>query len=199
MINILGVILLFTAVIGIIGAFYRERKTIHIIYLVVVIIAFVFQIITAIVVYQLAANSKMWLSKTWAEASKEYREYAQEKFSCCGFANPLDHPVASNVCSTTSNKTSYPPCFEPLVLFIGHELALVYIILFSAISIEVLATCNSITLLCTRMIYSADSISLQRMKKSSTTMVDSAIETSPDSCFKKSYYHHTKTHKGFTA
>ncbi|KAI8339180.1 Tetraspanin/Peripherin, partial [Chlamydoabsidia padenii] len=148
-INILGVVILFAAVIGTIGAFYREKKTIHIIYLVVVIIAFVFQVVTAIVVYQLTANTKIWLSKIWSEETKEYREYAQNKFSCCGFANPLDHPVVTNICSATDNKSNNPPCFEPLVHFIAHELAIVYIILFSAISIELLAICNSITLLCT--------------------------------------------------
>jgi ABC-type Fe3+-siderophore transport system permease subunit len=78
-INILGVVILFAAVIGTIGAFYRERKTIHIIYLVVVLIAFVFQIITAVVVYQLTANARIWLSKIWSEETKEYREYAQTK------------------------------------------------------------------------------------------------------------------------
>ncbi|SAM06158.1 hypothetical protein [Absidia glauca] len=189
-INILGVVILFAAVIGTIGAFYRERKTIHIIYLVVVLIAFVFQIITAVVVYQLTANARIWLSKIWSEETKEYREYAQTKFSCCGFANPLDHPVATSSCSATDSKNSFPPCFDPLVKFIAHELAIVYIILFSAISIEMLAVCNSITLLCTRMIYSTDAISLHKLKKSSATLVDSAIDPSSASYDVKTPYHY---------
>lgn len=78
-INILGVLILFTAIIGTISAFYRDQKTIHVIYSVVVLIALAFQIITAICIYQLAANSKPLLSFTWNESLKTYREYAQNK------------------------------------------------------------------------------------------------------------------------
>ncbi|KAI8097488.1 Tetraspanin family-domain-containing protein [Halteromyces radiatus] len=189
MINILGVLILFTAVIGTIGAFYRERKTIHIIYLVIAIIAFGFQMITAVVIYQLTANAKTWLSVTWAEATKDYREYAQNKFSCCGYANSLDHPVVNQFCSATDTKNNLPPCFDPLVHFIRHELKNVYIVLFAALSVEILAICNGITLLCTRTIDIPESIELQKRKVSSATLIDSAIDQSLDITGTK--YHHS--------
>ncbi|KAI9303967.1 Tetraspanin family-domain-containing protein [Cunninghamella echinulata] len=175
MINILGVLILFTAVIGTISAFYRDNKMIHVIYSVVVLIAFAFQVITAVCIYQLAANSKPLLSFTWNESLRNYREYAQNKFQCCGFSNVLDHPAETDTCSTTDpHMSKFGPCFDPLTKFVTRQLSTSYIILFSALSIEILAICNSITLLCSRMIHS-DTISLDHFKSNSTTMTDSTI------------------------
>ncbi|CAO3642328.1 unnamed protein product [Cunninghamella blakesleeana] len=178
MINILGVLILFTAIIGTIAAFYRDQKTIHVIYSVVVLIALAFQIITAICIYQLAANSKPLLSFTWNESLKTYREYAQDKFQCCGFSGALDHPAETDSCSTTDpHMSKFGPCFEPLTKFVTQELRTSYIILFSALSIEILALCNSITLLCSKIAY-PEAISLDHFKSSHTSnisAVDSAI------------------------
>lgn len=80
--------------------------------------------------------------------------------------------------------SKFAPCFEPLTKFVTQELKTSYIILFSALSIEILALCNSITLLCSRMAY-PEVIPLDNFKSSHTSnhsAIDSAI-------------HKTNTHK----
>lgn len=80
-VNILGIMICFTAVIGIIGGFFPERQAIHILYTVVVLITLVYQIVVAVIVYDQAAHTRSWLHHAWAEATQEYRYYAQEKVS----------------------------------------------------------------------------------------------------------------------
>lgn len=77
--NILGIIIVFTAIIGIIGAFCRERQALHILYTTIVVIALIYQVSTSVIVYDQAAHTPTWLSQTWAEATQEYRSYAQTK------------------------------------------------------------------------------------------------------------------------
>ena len=79
MVNILGLIICFTAVIGLIGAFYQERQAIHILYTTIVIIALIYQISIAVIVYEQAAHTTQWLSQTWSEATQEYRTFAENK------------------------------------------------------------------------------------------------------------------------
>ncbi|KAL0088708.1 hypothetical protein J3Q64DRAFT_1637079 [Phycomyces blakesleeanus] len=79
MINILGIILVFAAAIGIFGAFYPNRQTLHILYTTIVLIAFIYQLATAAIVYDQAVHIESWLSQVWADSSRDYRLYAQHK------------------------------------------------------------------------------------------------------------------------
>ncbi|KAG2219762.1 hypothetical protein INT45_008593 [Circinella minor] len=176
MVNILGLIICFTAVIGLIGAFYQERQAIHILYTTIVIIALIYQISIAVIVYEQAAHTTQWLSQTWSEATQEYRTFAENKvyihtrcfslpnknandvcdlftkFSCCGYTHAYDHPVPTATCQVNDIVNSAPPCYQPLTKFMQHNLQIIYIVLFAAISIEILALCNAITLLCARYV-----------------------------------------------
>lgn len=78
-INILGIILIFSSLIGLLGSFYREKKSIHFLCTAVVVIAFAYQVSIAVIVYKQAAHTTSWISQTWAEASSDYRLYAQTK------------------------------------------------------------------------------------------------------------------------
>lgn len=78
-ISILGIILVFTSLIGLLGSFYRERRSLHILCTTTVIIAFLYQVSIAIMVYNQAAHTTSWLSEAWAESSVDYRLYAQTK------------------------------------------------------------------------------------------------------------------------
>ncbi|KAG0173211.1 hypothetical protein DFQ30_008600 [Apophysomyces sp. BC1015] len=207
MISILGIILLFAAIIGIIGAFFTQRQCIHIVYTVIVLIAFVYQISTAVIVYDQAAHTESWLSVVWAKSTTEYRAYAEEKFTCCGFSHVLDHPVPSSRC-TDELVNSAPPCYDPLIHYVRNQLSFVYLVLFAALSIEILALCNVVTLLCARAVYQSrqeNPISMDRLASnpewiygagdrggSSPTLVDSAISESlakEDPADKKYAYH----------
>ncbi|KAI9310738.1 Tetraspanin family-domain-containing protein [Dichotomocladium elegans] len=159
MISILGIIICFTAVIGLIGAFFRDRRALYILYTVIVLIALTYQMTTAVIVYDQAAHTSSWMSQTWAEASFDYRAYAQNKFKCCGFSHGHDHPIPSPICKLDDVISSAPPCYEPLTQFIQHRLKVLYIVLFSAISVELLGLCNAITMLCARYTHGNDRMS----------------------------------------
>ncbi|CEG76889.1 hypothetical protein RMATCC62417_11720 [Rhizopus microsporus] len=85
MISILGIILVFTSLIGLLGSFYRERRSLHILCTTTVIIAFLYQVSIAIMVYNQAAHTTSWLSEAWAESSVDYRLYAQTKVVFASF------------------------------------------------------------------------------------------------------------------
>ncbi|RCH97914.1 hypothetical protein CU097_014353 [Rhizopus azygosporus] len=149
MISILGIILVFTSLIGLLGSFYRERRSLHILCTTTVIIAFLYQISIAIMVYNQAAHTTSWLSEAWAESSVDYRLYAQTKLHCCGFTGPSDHPVPSPTCVPHQLTNSEQPCRDPMNQYMREELTHIYIVLFTSLAIEILALCNSITHLCT--------------------------------------------------
>ncbi|KAI9486622.1 MAG: hypothetical protein EXX96DRAFT_534860 [Benjaminiella poitrasii] len=144
-----SLILVFTSLIGILGGYYREKKAIHILYTTLIIIAFIYQISIAAIVYDQAAHTSNWLSDSWNESTKEYKLYAQNKFNCCGFAHPLDHSVATPTCLPHQIVNSSSPCYRPLSNFIQSRLTHLYIALFTSLAIELLALCNIITLFCT--------------------------------------------------
>lgn len=79
MITILGIMLIFTSLIGILGSFYRERRAIHILYTTLVLVAFIYQISIAVIVYDQAAHTEMWLGDAWNESTKQYKLFAQTK------------------------------------------------------------------------------------------------------------------------
>ncbi|KAI9264468.1 hypothetical protein BY458DRAFT_477061 [Sporodiniella umbellata] len=136
--------LIFTSLIGLLGSFYKQRKSIHILYTTTVVITFIYQLSIAIIVHVQAINSTSWVGQTWTESSNEYRLYAQTKFDCCGFTNPSDHPFPSDTCVAQLN-SSLPPCYEPLNQYIQQELGRVSIGLFVALVFTIFALINSIT------------------------------------------------------
>lgn len=91
MITILGLILVFTSLVGILGGFYRERRAIHILYTTLVLVAFIYQISIAVIVYDQAAHIPNWLSDTWNDSSREYKLFAQKKvyflYIICSYSN----------------------------------------------------------------------------------------------------------------
>jgi hypothetical protein len=122
---------------------------IHILYTTLVIVAFIYQISIAVIVYDQAAHTTSWLSDTWNNSSREYKLYAQTKFNCCGFSQPLDHSIATPTCLPDHIINSAQPCYGPMKRFIQTQLSHMYIALFTGLAIELLALCNVITLLCT--------------------------------------------------
>ncbi|OBZ85922.1 hypothetical protein A0J61_06033 [Choanephora cucurbitarum] len=115
-----------------------------------VIAAFIYQISIAVIVYDQAAHISNWLSIVWSSSTREYRLYAQDKFSCCGFATQLDYVVPSNTCTTEHVLNTLQTCQRPLTVFVQTKLTHIYIALFTSLAIELLALCNTITLLCTQ-------------------------------------------------
>ncbi|KAI8377286.1 hypothetical protein BD560DRAFT_325736 [Blakeslea trispora] len=150
MLSILGLILIFIALIGILGSFYKDRRTIHILYLTMVIAAFIYQISIGAIVYDQTAHTANWLSSTWSSSTREYRLYAQDKFNCCGFATHLDYVVPSSTCTADHVANTLQACQQPLTDFVKKKLTHIYIALFTSLAIELLALCNVITLLCTQ-------------------------------------------------
>ncbi|KAI8087404.1 hypothetical protein BDF21DRAFT_414319 [Thamnidium elegans] len=148
MITILGLILIFTSLIGILGGFYREKKAIHILYTTLVLVAFVYQVSIAVIVYDQAAHTSTWLSDTWNDSSRDYKLFAQKKFHCCGFSHTLDHPVATATCMPDHVINSAQPCYDLLSRYIRNDLSHIYIALFTGLAIELLALCNVITHMC---------------------------------------------------
>lgn len=121
---------------------------IHILYATLVIVAFVYQISIAVIVYVESAHITDWLSNTWNTSPRYYKLYAQTKFNCCGFSNPLDHSIATSTCFPDHIVNSAQPCYEPLKQFIQTQLGTMCKVLFASLSIELLALCNCITLFC---------------------------------------------------
>lgn len=148
-ITILGLILIFTSLVGILGGYYRERRKIHILYTTLVVAAFIYQISVAVIVYDQAAHTSNWMSDSWNSSTKDYKLYAQKKFNCCGFSHPMDHSIATSTCFPDHIVNSAQPCYGPLTRFIQVKLSHMYIALFTSLAIELLALCNVITHLCT--------------------------------------------------
>ncbi|OAC97989.1 hypothetical protein MUCCIDRAFT_168133 [Mucor lusitanicus CBS 277.49] len=142
MVTILGLILVFTSLVGILGGYYRERRKIHVLYTTLVVVAFIYQISVAVIVYDQAAHTSSWMSDTWNNSTKDYRLYAQKKFNCCGFSHPMDHAIATSTCFPDHIINSAQPCYGPLTRFVQLKLSHMYIALFTSLAIELLALCN---------------------------------------------------------
>lgn len=143
--------LIFTSLIGILGGYYRNRKMLHVLYLILVIITFIYQISVAVIIFDEANHISNWLSDTWNNSSTDYRLYAQKKFNCCGYSHPLDHFVVSSMCIPHQRviNSSVQSCHRFLSQFVQSKLSWMYIALFVGLSIELLALTNTITHFCT--------------------------------------------------
>ncbi|KAI8072165.1 uncharacterized protein B0P05DRAFT_549150 [Gilbertella persicaria] len=149
MLSILGLILIFIALIGILGGFYKDRKMIHVLYLTLVVVALIYQISIAVIVYDQAAHVPNWLNEGWTTSTQDYKLYAQKRFNCCGYASAMDHPAPSSACLPSPTFHALQACQRPLTRFVQTTLSRMYITLFTSLAIELLALCNVITLLCT--------------------------------------------------
>lgn len=69
---ILGAVICVAAVIGIIGAFVRNRALTYI-YMIIIIAALIFQVVIGVKVYQKAANYAGYLSDIWSSSSASFR------------------------------------------------------------------------------------------------------------------------------
>lgn len=77
--SILGIMLVFASLIGLLSSFHTERRSIHVLCTTTIAITFLYHVSIAVIVYIQAVHTTSWLSQTWAEATTEYRLYAQTK------------------------------------------------------------------------------------------------------------------------
>lgn len=93
-IAILGAIIVLAALLGIAGAF-KHRKGIIIVYMIIVVIALVFQVVIGVKVYQKGANTASYLAPLWSTGTNSFRETLQNEV--CFF-----HPLCACVCVCVS-------------------------------------------------------------------------------------------------
>ncbi|KAI7873914.1 hypothetical protein K492DRAFT_154444 [Lichtheimia hyalospora FSU 10163] len=153
LIAILGAIIVLAALLGIAGAF-KHRKGIIVVYMIIVVIALVFQVVIGVKVYQKGANTASYLAPLWSTGTNSFRETLQSEFECCGYNNAMDQPAITDTCNPSSGQIStQPPCYDTLNQYAHMCFTRVYLVLFAALAVELLALTNGITILCTRAIH----------------------------------------------
>ncbi|KAG0194954.1 hypothetical protein DFQ28_000053 [Apophysomyces sp. BC1034] len=178
LVAILGAVICVAAIFGMVGAF-TKRPFVTYIYLIIVVIALVFQVVIGVKIYQKAANPPQYVAPLWNTASASYRTHLQDQFSCCGFNNPMDNPAITDTCNPQNGVSSLRPCYYPLTNFVHSTFGKVYLVLFAALAVELLAISNGITQLCTRSIYgdSDDEDERRRRRKSGIRLDDMSPDT----------------------
>ncbi|KAI9314255.1 Tetraspanin family-domain-containing protein [Dichotomocladium elegans] len=179
LIAILGAIIAGASLLGILGA-YKKRRSIIFIYMIIVLIALVFQVVIGVKVYQKAANTPAYLGPLWSQGSTSYRMQLQSEFSCCGYNNPMDKPAVTDVCDPSSGTISkYPACYDTLNRYADTAFKRLYAVLFAALAVEFLALTNGITVLCTRaMVNDQEEEGERRKRRKSGIRLDDM--SSPD-------------------
>lgn len=66
------------AILGIIGAF-KHRKGVIVVYMIIVVIALVFQVVIGVKVYQKGANTAAYLAPLWSTGTNSFRETLQNE------------------------------------------------------------------------------------------------------------------------
>ncbi|KAI7848741.1 Tetraspanin family-domain-containing protein, partial [Circinella umbellata] len=175
---ILGAIIGVASIIGILGAFVK-RKWILYIYMLIVIVALVYQVVIGVKIYQKGANPPAYVAPLWSQAKESYRASLQNEFSCCGYNNAMDQPAVTDKCNPKSGLiSSDPPCYDALKSYVNMAFGRFYIVLFAALAVEVLALTNAITVLCTRSIYrEEDEEERARRRKSGIRLDDMSADT----------------------
>lgn len=177
--SILGGVICVASILGIIGA-YVKRTMITYLYLFIIICALVFQIIIGIRVYKQAANAAQFLSNLWPSTSNSYRANLQAQFSCCGFQTIVDNYAPTDKCQGSSASLThiYPPCASILINYVKSTFGKVYLAIFAALALELLAMSNAITLLCSGSGSDADEEDERRKRrKSGIRLDDMSVET----------------------
>ncbi|CEP08080.1 hypothetical protein [Parasitella parasitica] len=176
---ILGAIICVASIVGIIGAYIR-KTTVTYLYMIIIIGALVFQVLIGIRVYQKAANAAHYLSDLWPVASASYRLNLQNQFSCCGYQTIIDNYVESDTCQPTASLTSkLPPCAPALQSFVKSTFGKVYLAIFAALALELLAMSNAITLLCTGSHVDQDEEDDRRKRRKSGIRLDDMTVDTP--------------------
>ncbi|KAL0078569.1 Tetraspanin family-domain-containing protein [Phycomyces blakesleeanus] len=168
---ILGAVIIVAALFGILGA-YVKKKSLILVYMAIVLIALVYQVVIGVKVYQKASNTMQYLSTLWSSSNVHYRTHIQDQFSCCGFNNVMDNPAITDVCNPQHGIASAPPpCFDALTSYVHTSFKQVYLVVFAALAIEILALSNAITLLCTQAM-DPDDEERRRRRKSGIRLDD---------------------------
>ncbi|GAA5799586.1 Tetraspanin family-domain-containing protein [Helicostylum pulchrum] len=175
---ILGAVICIASIFGIIGA-YVKKNMITYVYMVIIIGALVFQVMIGIKIYQKAANSSQYLIDIWPKSTISYRYNLQEQFDCCGFQTVIDKFVESDVCKDASNSIDVKyPCAPKLQNYIKVTFGKLYLVLFAALALELLAMSNAITLLCSGPITDDDEEDERRKRrKSGIRLDDMSVDT----------------------
>lgn len=177
--SILGGVICVASIFGIIGAYVRKTMITYV-YLFIIICALVFQVIIGVRIYRQAANASHYLSLLWPSASNSYRANLQNQFSCCGFQTIIDNYAPTDNCqgSTASLTNVYPPCASILINYVKSTFGKVYLAVFAALALELLAMSNAITLLCSGPgSDSAEEDERRKRRKSGIRLDDMSVET----------------------
>ncbi|KAI9023609.1 Tetraspanin family-domain-containing protein [Phycomyces nitens] len=150
LVAILGGIIIISALLGITQAFVRSRALMWI-YILIVLVALVYQVVIGVKVYKKAADPVGYLAPLWTNSPESYRLHVQQEFDCCGFNNNMDHPAITDECRPQVGKVLHlAPCYDGLVDYVKDYFGKLYLVLFAALSIEILALSNAVTMLCTQ-------------------------------------------------
>ncbi|KAG2206004.1 Tetraspanin family-domain-containing protein [Mucor mucedo] len=169
---ILGAVVCVAAIFGVIGA-YVKKNMITYIYMIIIIGALVFQVMIGVKVYQKAANSAQYLTNLWPKSSIAYRTNLQNQFECCGFQTAMDSFVLTDHCQPTSSSTNVqPPCAPELQSYVKSTFGKLYLVIFAALALELLAMSNAITLLCSGPVADYDQEEERRKRRKSGIRLD---------------------------
>ncbi|KAI7862852.1 Tetraspanin family-domain-containing protein [Spinellus fusiger] len=180
---ILGGIIVFCALLGVVHAFVR-RKLVMWIYILMVLIALVFQVVIGVKVYNTAANPLGYLAPLWSSSPEAYRGQLQSDFNCCGFNNAMDNPSITPTCNPRQGIINLPPCYDSTILYVRSTFSKVYLVIFAALAFELLALSNAVTMLCTRKDTSAsasfnETVERHNRRKSGIKLDDMSVPESP--------------------
>ncbi|KAI8374639.1 Tetraspanin family-domain-containing protein [Radiomyces spectabilis] len=189
LIAVLGAIIIVAALVGMIAAFIKRRSLV-IIYLVIVFVALVFQVIIGVKVYQKSGDPVQYLASLWGNASIQSRAELQNDFSCCGFNTVSDNPAPTDQCAAGSGAVMNPPCYAVLRQYVNSSFSKLYLVIFVALAIEVLCICNGITVLCTRSIYGRDDDEEERRRRRKSGIKLDDMSISPDTPTTAGSYNH---------
>ncbi|KAI8890378.1 hypothetical protein K501DRAFT_236587, partial [Backusella circina FSU 941] len=185
---VLGVVALVAAVIGVIAAYIRRKFVIYL-YMMVTVIAMVIQVVIGVKVYQKASNVNQYLAPLWTAGSINFRANLETEFSCCGFQTSTDNYAVTDQCNPTVSTVNLSPCASILQHYLKDTLSKVYLAVFAALAMELLALSNAITMLCTR---DKDEEERRKQRKSGIRLDDMSVETPVSSTFPPS----TREQKG---
>ncbi|KAI8359073.1 Tetraspanin family-domain-containing protein [Choanephora cucurbitarum] len=176
---ILGAIICVAALLGLVRACVRKNFITYV-YMFIIVIALIFQIFIGIRIYQKAANPSEYLSGIWSSSTISYRLNLQNKFACCGYETTTDHVAVSDTCqSVVSTLNVLPPCASSLISYIKSTFNKVYLAVFASLALELLAICNSITLLCSGggSTYDLDEEERRKRRKSGIRLDDMTADS----------------------
>ncbi|KAI8993709.1 Tetraspanin family-domain-containing protein [Pilobolus umbonatus] len=170
MIAILGGMICVAAILGIMGAYVKKHIIVYI-YMIIVLCTLVFQVVIGVMVYRRAANSSHYMYETWPKSSLKYRSTIQEQFECCGYQT-----VTPDTCQPSLESVIVRPCASIIQAFMKSNLRKLYLVVFAALAVQLLAMSNSITMLCSSSDVDEESERRKR-RKSGIKLDDMSVDT----------------------